>query len=75
MTPQQLLAAAQTVVERAPDAELVKNKVGNLAIVNTDGNYIGWVNLRYGTVGLFADDLNEVDMLDGAFNHPDLEDA
>ena len=33
MTPAQLLAGAQAVADRAPDAELVKNEVGNLAIV------------------------------------------
>ena len=48
MTPAQLLAGAQAVAERAPDAELVKNQVGNLAIAR-DGRTIGWLDLRYGT--------------------------
>ena len=74
MTPQQLLAAAQTLVERVPDAELVKNKVGNLSIVNSDGDYLGWVNLRYGRVALYADGIEDWDVIDGEFNHPDLKD-
>jgi len=49
MTPAQLLAGAQEVAGRAPDAVLVKNQVGNLAIVR-DGEMIGWLDLRYGTV-------------------------
>jgi hypothetical protein len=48
MTPAQLLAGAQAVADRAPDAELVKNDVGNLAIVR-GGEMIGWLDLRYGT--------------------------
>jgi hypothetical protein len=47
MTPAQLLAGAQAVADRAPDAVLVKNQVGNLAIVR-DGEMIGWLDLRYG---------------------------
>ena len=47
MTPAQLLAGAQAVADRAPDAVLVKNQVGNLAIVR-DGENIGWLDLRYG---------------------------
>jgi hypothetical protein len=50
MTPPQLLSAAQTVIDRAPDAELVKNEVGNLAIVSTAGEYLGFVDLRNGEV-------------------------
>ena len=47
MTPAQLLAGAQAVADRAPGAELVKNDVGNLAIVRS-GEMIGWLDLRYG---------------------------
>jgi hypothetical protein len=47
MTPAQLLAGAREVAERAPDAVLVKNQVGNLAIVR-DGEYLGYLDLRYG---------------------------
>jgi hypothetical protein len=49
MTPAQLLAGAREVAERWPDAELVKNQVGNLAIVD-GGRYVGSLNLRYGEV-------------------------
>jgi len=49
MTPAQLLAAAQAVAGRAPDAELAKNQVGNLSIMR-GGEMIGWVDLRYGEV-------------------------
>jgi hypothetical protein len=47
MTPAQLLAGAREVAERAPDAVLAKNRVGNLAIVR-GGEQIGWLDLRYG---------------------------
>ena len=49
MTPAQLLAGAQEVAERAPDAVLVKNDVGNL-MISRDGEMTGWMDLRYGTV-------------------------
>jgi hypothetical protein len=48
MTPAQLLSGAREVAERAPDAVLVKNAVGNLMIAR-DGKMIGWLDLRYGT--------------------------
>lgn len=47
MTPAEFLQAAQAVVERFPNAELVKNEVGNLAVF-VDGQYVAWVDLRYG---------------------------
>ena len=49
MTPQELLSAAHTVLARWPEAELVKNGVGNLSILD-DGAYVGWINLRDGEV-------------------------
>lgn len=49
MTPAQLLAGAREIAERAPDALLVKNAVGNLMIAR-DGEMAGWLDLRYGTV-------------------------
>jgi hypothetical protein len=49
MTPEQLLAGAQEIAERFPDAELVKNDVGNLAIV-VSGEYAGYLDLRTGEV-------------------------
>lgn len=54
MTPQQFLDAATDVAARFPDAKLVKNQVGNLAIANND-IYVGFVDLQYGTVVIFGD--------------------
>ena len=57
MTPQELLAAAQNVVERMPDAHLVKNQVGNLAILDAAGEFQhGYVDLRSGEVRFYEDD-------------------
>lgn len=53
MTPQQLLTAAQEVIDYATDAELIKNEVGNLSIVDPDRGYIGFVDLRTGEVNTF----------------------
>jgi hypothetical protein len=55
MTPAQLLAGAEFVADRWPDAELVKNDVGNLAIVR-GGEMIGWLDLRYGTAHFGEDE-------------------
>lgn len=56
MTPQQFLAAAQEVAERAPEAQLAKSPAtGNLAIITTEGDYVGHVDLRTGEVEFFAD--------------------
>ena len=49
MTPAQLLAGAREVAERFPGADLVKNDVGNLAIV-VGGEYVGYLDLRTGQV-------------------------
>jgi hypothetical protein len=49
MTPAQLLEGARVVAARFPDAELVKNKVGNLAIM-VGGEYVGYLDLRTGEV-------------------------
>ena len=49
MTPAQLLAGAAEVAERWPDARLVKNGVGNLAIAD-GGEYVGYLDLRTGEV-------------------------
>jgi hypothetical protein len=53
MTPAELLAGARQVAERFPDAELVKNQVGNLAIVDS-GLYVGSLNLRTGEVDVLS---------------------
>ena len=49
LTPAQLLDGAREVAGRFPDAELVKNDVGNLAIV-AGGEYVGYLDLRTGEV-------------------------
>lgn len=49
MTPAQLLAGAQEIAARAPDARLIRNLVGNLAIAQGDVR-TGWLDLRNGTV-------------------------
>jgi hypothetical protein len=53
MTPAELLAGARQVAERFPDAELVKNQVGNLAIV-VGGRYVGSLNLRTGEADVLS---------------------
>jgi len=55
MTPAELLAGAQEVAARFPDAELVKNGVGNLAVF-VDGRYVAWLDLRTGKLDSFADE-------------------
>jgi hypothetical protein len=47
MTPQQLLAVTREVVARYPQADLVKNQVGNLSVVNA-GQYVGFIDLVTG---------------------------
>lgn len=53
LTPQELLTAAQQLVAEIPNATLVKNEVGNLAIID-EGAYLGWVDLRTGEVEIVA---------------------
>lgn len=54
MTPQQLLSAAQVVIDHTehmgPECELAKNQVGNLAVMDHDGFQVGWIDLRFGEV-------------------------
>lgn len=50
MTAAQLLAAAEELHRRYPEAELVKNSVGNLAIL-VDGTYVGYLDLARGEIG------------------------
>lgn len=57
MSSQEFLAAAKSVAELMPDAELVKNQTGNLAILAPDGDYLGWVDLRTGIVTVFPGDV------------------
>jgi hypothetical protein len=59
MTPQQFLNAAEYVAEHMPDAVLVKNQVGNLAIVDVEDFQLGWVDLRTGEVRCYECDDTE----------------
>lgn len=52
ITAKRLLEAALDVRTRFPHARLVKNAVGNLAIMNEGGTYIGYMDLRTGDVEL-----------------------
>lgn len=57
MTPQEFLQAAQTVVDRMPDAQLAKNKVGNLAILDAASEFQhGHIDLRWGEVTFYEDE-------------------
>lgn len=49
LTTNQLLNAAREVARRFPDAYLVKNSVGNLAVF-VGGEYHGYVDLATGEV-------------------------
>lgn len=51
LTPALLLQAAQEIVRRRPQSTLVKNDVGNLAVID-DGEYVGFIDLRTGEVDL-----------------------
>lgn len=59
MTPAQLLAGAREIAGRWPDALLIKNQAGNLAI-SSGGEFVGYLDLRTG----------EVDGRDGAPEEP-----
>lgn len=50
LTPALLRAAADFVETHSPDAVLVKNTAGNLAIVAPDDEFLGWIDLRLGEV-------------------------
>jgi hypothetical protein len=47
MTPQQLLTVAQQVATWYPEADLVKNQVGNQCVVNAGPN-VGFIDLATG---------------------------
>lgn len=53
ISPWQLLSAAQRLVEQCPDAELYKNRVGDLSVL-VDGEYRGIVHLASGGVDLWG---------------------
>ena len=60
MTPEQMVAAAAVLMERCPRAELVRNRVGGMAVV-LDGVYIGYVEIVTGDVTLFE---NSIDVIE-----------
>lgn len=62
-----LIVALETLPD---DAELVKNKVGNLAVI-VDGAYTGWVDLQTGKVGL-ADEVRDWKVGDIILNSDEL---
>lgn len=49
--PQALVAACAEVTLRYPDAQLVRNQVGNLAVMHR-GEYVGFIDLGSGTACL-----------------------
>jgi hypothetical protein len=49
LTPQQLAAAVERAGARWPAARLELNSLGNLCVL-ADGEYVGWVDMRDGTV-------------------------
>jgi hypothetical protein len=52
LTTEGLLAVAQLAAEKFPGAKLVKNMIGNLAVVD-DGWYKGFIDLRAGELADF----------------------
>ena len=50
ISPQDLLRIALQVVERWPQARLVKNMVGNLTVLTPDGSQPACLDLRYGVI-------------------------
>lgn len=55
MTPLTLARIAEAVAERMPLATLVKNAVGNIAIVDPNGMYAGYIDLAAGAAVWFED--------------------
>jgi hypothetical protein len=50
LTSTVFLEAARRVVRLFPEGLLVRNRVGNLSVLDTDGEYVGWVDLTTGEV-------------------------
>jgi hypothetical protein len=40
-----IVAEMPAVLGRYPDARIVRNEVGNLAILDSDGDYVGYIGL------------------------------
>lgn len=54
MTPQQLKHAADTIAQRWPTADVVRNGVGNLAVVTDGDRPLAYVDLFDGEVVEYA---------------------
>jgi hypothetical protein len=52
---QELLASLQQCVERLPNSRLVRNPVGNLAILENE-EHVGYLDLTFGKVVLFEEE-------------------
>jgi hypothetical protein len=56
LSPARLIEAATEIIARRPNATLMKNGVGNFAIIDADdaddadGYYVGWLDLLTGEV-------------------------
>jgi hypothetical protein len=48
-----LPAKMRDVAIRFPGARVVRNQVGNLAILSADGEYVGWIDVLMGEVEAF----------------------
>ncbi|MCM6778045.1 hypothetical protein NDR87_30880 [Nocardia sp. CDC159] len=53
MTTDDLLAAAQDLAQRYPRADLIKNSVGNLVVVDEDGQSVAYLDLSTGEIDTF----------------------
>jgi len=59
MTPGDLLSAAHWIAAHCPGGRIVKNAVGNLAIYNAAGAYVGHLDIVDGELELILDDADE----------------
>lgn len=50
MELEQMERCIAEIREREPRAKLIKNNVGNLAILNESGLYLGWIEIYEGVV-------------------------
>lgn len=55
ITPRILLLMTEEVAERAPDTELRRNEMGNLAIMRGE-DFIGWMDFNDGAVHWVEDE-------------------
>lgn len=46
----QLPGLLRDLAARFPDATVVRNDVGNLAVLNSDGGFVAWVDVLTGEV-------------------------